>query len=89
MVRRTHPTEDFSEQELGNEIKPHWFDRWRSYRPGPETSGEGDFLACDRDIVARSLPAIDFSRILLYSCIRKPIIWGTGVRHGQGGKIEA
>jgi hypothetical protein len=69
--------------------KPQWFDHVRSERPGPETSGEGDFFACDRDIVARSLPAIDFSRILLYSCIRKPITWGTGVLQGQGGKIEA
>jgi hypothetical protein len=69
--------------------KPQWFDHWRSYRPGPETSGEGDFFAFDRDILARSLPAIDFSRILLYSCRRKPINWGTGVLQGQGGKIEA
>jgi hypothetical protein len=47
--------------------KPEWLDHLRSYRPGPESSGEGDLFAFDRDIMARSLPAIDFSPILLYS----------------------
>ncbi len=69
--------------------KPHRFDRVRSGRFGPKTPGAGDFFAWDRDIRALRLPAIDFSRILLYSWIRKPITWGTGVRQGRGGEIEA
>ena len=71
------------------EEKPQRFDQMRSGRLGPETPEAGDFSAWDRDIWPGRLPAIDFSRILLYSWIRKPITWGTGVRHGQGGKSEA